>query len=125
MAQQMVHASIDLDSSLHLVFLPLILCFVKPKGGSNCPDRQHICHGSRFCGHCAPPPPPPKPLFENLSSLGGVLIKFFSDSWKHGYPGDFFWFEIFDFGIVLGRLILAAATVSLLYCAGILGSIQN
>jgi len=29
------------------------------------------------------------PLFENLSSLGGVLIKFFGDAWKHGNPGEF------------------------------------
>ena len=50
MAQQMVHASIDLDFSLHLVFPSLILCFVKPKGGFNCPDRQHIRQGSRFVG---------------------------------------------------------------------------
>ena len=49
------------------------------------------------------------PLFENLSSLGGVLIKFFGDAWKHGNPGDFFGSEIFDFGIVLGRLILAGS----------------
>ena len=65
------------------------------------------------------------PIIARLSSLRGVLIKFFGNSWKHGNPGDFFGFEIFDFGIVLGRVILAAATVSLLYCAGILGGIQN
>ena len=84
MAQQMVHASIYLDSSLHLVFLSLILCFVKPREGFNPPDRQHnyllrvqILSASlnqKYEPH----------LFENLPSLGGVLIKFFSDSWKHG-----------------------------------------
>ena len=54
------------------------------------------------------------PLFENLSSLGGVLIKFFGDPWKHGNPGDFFGIKIFDIGIALGRLILAGAFLGLL-----------
>ena len=54
------------------------------------------------------------PLFENLSSLGGVLIKFFGNSWKHGNPRDYFGFEIFDFRIVLGRLILAGTFLGLL-----------
>ena len=46
-----------------------------------------------------------------MSLLGGVLIKFCGNSWKHGNPGDFFGFEIFDFGIVLGRLILAGTSL--------------
>ena len=43
-----------------------------------------------------------------------MLIKFLGDSWTHGNPGDFFGIEIFDFGIVLGRLILAGTFLGLL-----------
>ena len=43
-----------------------------------------------------------------------MLIKFLGDSWTHGNPGDFFGIEIFDFGIVLGRLILAGTFLVLL-----------
>ena len=43
-----------------------------------------------------------------------MLIKFLGDSWTHGNPGDFFGIEIFYFGIVLGRLILAGTFLGLL-----------
>ena len=72
MAQQMVHASIGLDSSLHLVFLSLILCFVKPKGGFNCPDRQHnYLSRVQILLALLNKKSDPRPLFKNLSSLVG------------------------------------------------------
>ena len=46
----MVHASIDLDSSLHLVFLSLILCFVKPKGGFTVLTGNIFVKGPDFVG---------------------------------------------------------------------------